>query len=164
MPTILQILRRMRRAPAFTAVTLLTLAIGIGANIAIFSVVNTVLLRPLPYLDPDALIGVWQTAPGVNIAELNASPATYFTYREEGQSFEDIGLWTIGSTSTTGRGVPEEVPSLNVTDETLPLLRAVPAHGRLFRREDNLPGAPDTVMLFYGYFLRGFGGDPKILG
>ena len=164
MPTILQILRRMRRAPAFTAVTLLTLAIGIGANTAIFSVVNTVLLRPLPYPDPDALIGVWQTAPGVNIAELNASPATYFTYREEGQSFEDIGLWSIASTSVTGRGSPEEVPSLNVTDGTLPLLRAVPTHGRLFRREDDLPGAPETVMLSYGYFQRGFGGDPKILG
>jgi len=154
----------MRRTPLFTGVTLLTLAIAIGANTAIFSVVNTVLLRPLLYAEPDALIGVWQTAPGANIAELNASPATYFTYRDEGQSFKDIGLWAIGSTSVTGRGAPEEVPSLNVTDGTLPLLRAAPAHGRLFRREDDLAGAPDTVMLSHGYFLRGFGGDPKILG
>ncbi len=164
MLTILQILRRMRRAPAFTAITLLTLAVGIGANTAIFSVVNTVLLRPLPYPDPEMLIGVWQTAPGVNIAELNASPATYFTYREEGQSFEDIGLWSIGSTTVNGLGQPEEVASLSVTDGTLSLLRAVPVYGRLFRREDDQPRVPDTVMLSYGYFRRKFGADPKIVG
>lgn len=127
MSTFVNVLRRMRRAPLFTAVTLLTLGIGIGANTAIFSVVNTVLLRPLPYPDPDSLIGVWQTAPGIGIAELNASPATYFTYREEGKSFEDIGLWETGSANITALAQPDQVPTLVVTDATLTVLRVVPA-------------------------------------
>ncbi|WP_051670243.1 ABC transporter permease [Bryobacter aggregatus] len=160
----IQSFRRMRRAPLFTAVTLLTLAIGIGANTAIFSILNTVLIRPLPYPQPDALVGVFQTAPGVQIEELNASPATYFTYREEGRSFEDIGMWSGSSSSITGTGEPEQVDGLLVTDATLPLLRARPALGRLFSRVDDQPGSPHTMMLSYGYFQRRFGGDPKIIG
>src|SRR5690348_16879546 len=87
------VLRRLRRSPMFTLMTLLTLAVGIGANTAIFSVVNGVLLKPLPYPEPDRLVGVWHTAPGLNIQQLNSSPASYFTYREEGRSFQENGLW-----------------------------------------------------------------------
>ena len=88
------VLRRLGRAPMFTVLTLVTLAIGIGANTAIFSVVDGVLLKPLPYPQPEELVGVWHTAPGVNITDLNSAPSLYFTYREEGRTFQDVGLWT----------------------------------------------------------------------
>src|SRR3954470_10167472 len=104
-------MRRLGRAPLFTFLTLLTLAIGIGANTAIFSVINSVLLKPLPYPDPDRLAGVWHSAPGLNIPLLNSSPATYFTHREEGRTFQDTGLWTTSSITITGKAEPEQVPS-----------------------------------------------------
>src|SRR5271154_5382851 len=96
------VLRRLVHAPTFTGMTLLTLAIGIGANTAIFSVIEGVLLKPLPYPQPEELIGVWHTAPGVNIALLNASPSMYFIYREQSRTFQEVGLWNYGSASVTG--------------------------------------------------------------
>src|ERR1017187_8798092 len=93
------VLRRLMRSPMFTAITLITLAVGIGANTAIFSVVSGVLLKPLPHPDPARLVPVWQTAPGLDVKDLNASPATYFLYREEGRTFQDIGLWRRDSLS-----------------------------------------------------------------
>ena len=103
------VLRRLGRSPMFTVTSVLTLAIGIGANTSIFSVVNGVILKPLPYRDADRLVGVWHKAPGLNLPQLNASPATYFTYREEGKTFEDIGLWRRESASVTGISEPEQV-------------------------------------------------------
>jgi hypothetical protein len=158
------ILRRLRRAPAFTAITLVTLAVGIGANTAMFSVIYSVLLKPLPYPAPESLVGVWQTAPGLSIKEINASPATYFTYREEGRTFEDIGLWQYYSVSATGLAEPEQIQSLGVTDGVLAVLGVQPAIGRWFTRKDDSPGSPDTVILMHGYWKRQFGGDPGVLG
>src|SRR5438093_3872337 len=89
-----QVLRRLARAPMFTAVTLLTLAIGIGANTAVFSVIEGVLLKPLPYSHPESLVSVMHTAPGINVKDLPVSPSCYFIYREQGRTFEDIALWT----------------------------------------------------------------------
>ena len=86
-----QVIRRLGRAPLFTAVTLFTLAIAIGANTVIFSVVDGVLLKPLPYPHPEELIGVWHTAPGINIKDLNMSPSIYFIDREQNTTFQDIG-------------------------------------------------------------------------
>jgi hypothetical protein len=91
----------------FTVITLLTLAIGIGANTAIFSVLNGVLLKPLPYPDPDRLVAVWETAHLQGMPEVNASPSTYFTFREESRTFQDIGIWHNDSVSITGTGEPE---------------------------------------------------------
>src|SRR5687767_2883522 len=85
--------RRLLRAPLFTSVAALTLALGIGANTAIFSVVRGVLLKPLPFHEPDRLVGVWHSAPGLGIPRLNQGPATYILYRESGNTFEDIALW-----------------------------------------------------------------------
>ncbi len=158
------IVRRLMRSPMFSVITLLTLAIGIGANTAIFSVVSGVLLKPLPYPDSDRLVGVWQTAPGLGIKDLNASPATYFTYRDEAQTFQDIGLWRTDSVSVTGIAEPEQVDALFVTDGTLPILGVQPIRGRWFTRKDDLPGSPDTVMLSYGYWQRRFGGDASVIG
>jgi predicted permease len=159
-----QLLRRLRRAPLFTAITLLTLAIGIGANTAIFSVVRGVLLKPLPYPEGNALVGVWEKAPGLGISRLEASPATYFTYREENHTLEDIGMWRRDSVSVTGVSEPEQIRALDVTDGILPLLRVQPVLGRRFSRQDDTSGSPRTVILTYGYWQRRFGGDRGVLG
>lgn len=158
------VLRRLLRARLFTAVTLLTLAIGIGANTAIFSVVNGVLLKPLPFRDSDRLVSVWQTVQGLGIPEINACPATYFLYREESRTFEDIGLWRNESATVTGLAEPERVPTLALTDGTLPVLGVKPALGRIFSRQDDSPGAARTAMISWGYWQRRFGGDPAVLG
>ncbi len=158
------VLRRLAHAPMFTAIVLITLAIGIGANTAIFSVLNGVLLKPLPYPDADRLVAIWETAHLQGMQEVNASPATYFTFREENRTFQDVGLWRRDSANITGSGEPEQVESLDVTDGLLPLLGAAPIRGRWFTRKDDLPGSPKTVILTYGYWQRKFGGDPSALG
>jgi predicted permease len=159
-----QVLRRLGRAPMFTAITLITLAAGIGANIVIFSVLEGVLLKPLPYPDPDRLIGVWHSAPGINIKDLNMAPSVYFIDREQSTTFQDIGAYDGDSFSVTGTGEPQQVHGLKVTDGTLPLLGVVPALGRLFTRQDDSPEAPDTVLISYGYWREKFGGDPAVIG
>ncbi|HKV28763.1 MAG TPA: ABC transporter permease, partial [Candidatus Acidoferrales bacterium] len=120
----------------FTFITLLMLAAGVGANIAVFSVLEGVLLKPLPYPHPEQLVGVWLTAPGVNLLDATLSPADYFIYREQNQTFEDIGLWNPDSDTVTGVGEPEQVRALDVTDGTLAILDVKPALGRLFSRAD----------------------------
>ncbi len=159
-----QLFRRLIAAPGFTAIALITIAAGIGANSTIFGVVDGVLLKPLPYPQPDRLISVAHKAPGLNITDLPASPSTYFTYRDQSHSFADIGLWTEDSVSITGLAEPEQVPALDVTDGTLPLLGVHPVRGRLFTRKDDAPGAPETALLSYGYWQHRFGGDPSIVG
>ena len=158
------VLRRFTRAPMFTAIALLTLAIGIGANTAVFSVVNGVLIKPLPYPNSDELVGVWHSAPGVNIPKLNVSPTMHFTYREEGQTFREFGLWSNGGVTITGQAEPEQVRSIDVTDGTLQALGVAPAVGRWFTKEDDTPGTPETVMLMPGYWHRRFGGDQSVVG
>ncbi|HEX5413586.1 MAG TPA: ABC transporter permease [Terriglobia bacterium] len=157
-------LRQLRRNPGSTVVAVLTLAVGIGASTAIFSVVDGVLLKPLPYPHPDRLVGVWQTAPGINITDLDASPGTYFIYREQSRTFEDIGIYQGDSVNVTGSAQPEHVQALDVTDGLLPLLGVSPKLGRSFTRADDLPGSPETVMLTYGYWMRKFGGDASVVG
>jgi predicted permease len=159
-----QAFRRLGRAPLFTAITLITLAAGVGANTVVFSVLEGVLLKPLPYPRPDELVGVWHTAAGFNMKELNMAPSNYFIYREQGQSFQDIGIYQDDSVSITGTSEPEQVAALNVTDGVLPLLGIQPVVGRVFRREDDLPGAPEAAVLTYGYWQRKFGGDPGVVG
>ena len=156
--------RRLVAAPLFTVVALLTLAIGIGANTAIFSVVKGVLLKPLPYDEPDRLVGVWHTAPGFGFDVLNSGPATYFTYLEEGRSFEESGLYTGGSVTITGLAEPERVDVLRVTYGVLPALRVRPVVGRTFNVRDDSPGTPETVVLSYAYWQRKFAGDPQAVG
>src|SRR5580658_3625179 len=159
-----QVLRRLSRAPMFTAITLLTLAIGVGANTVIFSVIEGVLLKPLPYPHAEQLIGVWHTAPGLNMDELNMCPAIYFIDREQNTSFVDIGAYNGDSFNVTGTGEPEHVPGMDVTDGTLPLLGVTPALGRLFTRQDDTPSAPATVLLSYAYWQQKFGGATSVIG
>jgi predicted permease len=159
-----QVARRLGRAPLFTALTLITLAIGVGANTVIFSVVEGVLLKPLPYPHSEQLIGVWHTAPGINIKELNMCPSIYFIDREQNTTFQDIGAYNGDAFNVTGAGAPEHVRGLDVTDGTLPLLGVQPAVGRLFTRSDDLPGAPQTVLLSYSYWQQKFGGASSVIG
>jgi putative ABC transport system permease protein len=165
--TMVPILRRFSRAPMFTATVLLTLAIGIGANTAVFSVVNGVLIKPLPYPTSEELIGVWHSAPGIpgfKEGTINITPTMYFTYRDEGRVFQDLGVWSSGGVTVTGLSEPEQVRSLNVTHGVLNALRVDPALGRWFSRDDDTPGAPETVILTHGYWQRRFGGDRSVIG
>src|SRR5438552_2971870 len=159
-----QIVRRLVQFPVFTSVAVFTLAIGIGANSAIFAVVYGVLLKPLPYPHPDDLVAVDHTAPGVNIQSAGAAPFLYFTYREQSKSFQDIGMWQGSTVSVTGVAEPEQIPVVDVTEGVLPVLGVKPALGRLFTRADDAPGSPETVILTHGYWQLRFGGEASTIG
>jgi predicted permease len=161
-------LRALRRGPTFTGVALLTLAIGIGANTAVFSVVNSVLLKPLPYPDPDRLVAVWHTAPGApGVASvsggLRLSLSMYATYAKEKRAFDAIGVWAPTSLTVTGLAEPEQVRGVLVTDGTLQALNVPPLVGRWLAAADDKV-VSDTVMLGYGYWQRRFGGDRSAIG
>jgi putative ABC transport system permease protein len=157
-------LRQLRRNPGFAAVAVITLALGIGATTAIFSVIDGVLLKPLPYPHPEQLVALWLTAPGINTKDLNPSLATYFVFRDQNRTFQDIGLYTGVSRNVTGHGEPEHVAGLDVTYGLLRTLGVRPMLGRSFAWSDDEPGSPDTVMLTYGYWRHKFGGDRAVIG
>lgn len=159
-----QILRRLRRTPMFTFVTLITLAAGVGANTAVFSVLENVLLKPLPYPRSGELVGVWHVAQALHNTELNMAPSNYFIYREQNCTFQDIGIYHGDSVSVTGVAEPEQVRTLNVTDSVLPILGIPPLLGGVFDRADTTNGSPDVVILTYGYWRRKFGGDRFVIG
>lgn len=159
-----QALRRLRRAPLFTFLTLLMLAAGVGANVAVFSVLEGVLLKPLPYPHPQQLVGVWLTAPGVNLVHAQMAPSCYFIFREQGQAFQSLGIYQDDSASITGIAEPEQVPATDVTQEVLPILGAHAVVGRLFSPADDSSGAPKTIVLSYAYWQRKFGGSPSAVG
>jgi putative ABC transport system permease protein len=158
------VLRRLLHSPLFTVVTLLTLAIGIGANTAIFSVVDGILLKPLPFAEPGRLVGLWHTAKGINLNEVNLCPSLYFTYREQARSFTDVGAYNGGSVSVTHITKPEQVSAMFASDGVLPLLGVQPALGRFFTRRDDMDGSPRTAILAYGYWRNRFGGSPSAIG
>jgi ABC-type antimicrobial peptide transport system permease subunit len=160
-----QVLRRLGRTPLFTVVTLLTLAAAIGANTAVFSVLESVLLKPLPYVKSEELVTVSHSAPGMNIKDLvTTGPASYFIYRERNTAFQDVGMYINDQVTVTGMAEPERVTSLRTTDGMIPLLGIAPMLGRTFNRQDATVGSADTAMLTYGYWQRKFGGDAGIVG
>ncbi len=156
--------RRLARAPLFFAIAVLTVAVGIGANTAIFSVIEGVLLKPLPYPHPEELIELDHNAPGMNIKDAGAAPFLYFTYRDDGRAFRQVGLWDDDSVSVTGLAEPEQVDGVDVTDGVLPILGVQPVLGRLFSRRDDSPGSPETVVLTFGYWKAKFGGARSVIG
>jgi len=159
-------LRRLRKAPAFTAAVILTLALGIGANIAIFGVIDSILIRPLAYPNAEKLVGVWHTtsgAPGLP-ESMSCSASMYFTYRDENRIFEQFGLWNNSGASVTGIAEPELPRTLFVTYGVLEAVGVKPLLGRWFSQEDDAPGSAETIMLTYGYWQRRFGGDASIVG
>jgi len=156
-------LRSLARKPGFMAVVVLTLALGIGANTAIFSVVNAVLLRPLPYPNAAALVSVGHTTVRSG-DELPSAPYLYFTYRDQNRTLAGVGLWRTAASNVTGQGTPEQVQALAVTSEVLSILGVAPLLGRTFSRPDDEPGGRATVILTYGYWQRRFGGDASVVG
>jgi putative ABC transport system permease protein len=158
------VFKRLIRLPMFTALTVTTLALGIGANTAIFSVLEGVLLKPLSFRQPDQLVAMNHVAPGVNIPELGTAAFLYLTYRDEKRVFQDVAMWNTETVSVTGLAEPEEVPSLHVTEGFLPILGVPASLGRVFTPKDDSPGAPNTVLLTYAYWQARFGGNPSAVG
>jgi len=156
--------RSLGRTPGITAAVIATLSVGIGANTAIFSVVNGVLLKPLPYPNASALVSVGHLGGANADDELPSAPYLYFTYREQNRTLAGIGLWRTAASNVTGLDRPEQVQTLLVTSDILPVLGVPPLAGRSFNEEDDAPGAPPTVILTYGYWQRRFGGDASVLG
>ncbi len=162
-------LRVLGRSKAFTAAVLLTLAIGIGANTAVFTVLDSVLLRPLAYPDPDELVAVRQVAPGAaGLASMTdgllLSDSMYFTYSEQNRAFQSFGVWTQGTANVTGSFDPEQVRTMLVTDGVLETLGVPPAAGRWLSKADQQPGARQKVMLTWKYWQRRFGGAASVIG
>jgi predicted permease len=161
--------RRLRKSPGFAVTVLLTLAIGIGANTTVFSVINGVLLKPLPYPDPQQLISLRLTAPGApGLAEfrdeLRLSASMYFTFARHNRTFQSIGVWQPAAASITGVPQPEQVDTALITDGILQTLDVPPIAGQWLTAADQDPHAKGRVMLSYGYWQRRFGGDPNVAG
>ena len=162
-------LRTLRHNPVFAVVGLLTIAIGIGANAAVFSVVNSVLLKPLNYPKAEELVALHQIAPGAEgLADfengLLLSPSMYFTYAEQNRTFQSLGVWVTGTANVTGLAEPEQVRTVDVSDGVLQALGTPPEVGRWFSAADQVPGGPETAILSYGYWQRRFGGDRSVIG
>jgi predicted permease len=161
--------RRLLRSPGFAITVVLTLAIGIGANTAVFSVLNSVLIRPLPYPEPQQLISLHLNAPGApGLAdfrdELRMSPSMYLTFAAHNNSFQSIGVWQSGTASITGIAQPEQVNTALITDGVLQTLDVPAAIGQWLNVADQDPHGAQRVMLSYGYWQRRFGGDPSVVG
>ena len=157
--------RSLRRAPVFTLVAALTLALGIGATTAVFTVVHGVLIKPLPFRDSDALVSLKHTSKDVNGGPpYGLSLSLFLSYTQENRSFEQLGVWSRGTEHVTDGVLPEEVTTLNVSAGTLRALAVPPAMGRWFSEDDQAPDSPETVMLMDGYWARRFGRDPSIIG
>src|SRR5271163_1161689 len=162
-------LRTFCKSPGFTVVAILTLAIGIGGNAAVFSVMNGVLLKPLNYPHAEELVSLHQVAPGAaGLASfengLLLSPSMYFTYAEQNRSFQSLGVWDTGTANVTGLAEPEQVRVVDVSDGVLQALGVGPEVGRWFSAVDQVPRGPARVMLSYGYWQRRFGGDRSAIG
>jgi predicted permease len=161
--------RALARSKSFTIVAVATLAIGIGATTAVFSVVDAVLLKPLPYPDADRLVAIWHDAPGAPgltavAGGLQISPSMLVTYQDENRSFDKIGVWAPSRINVTGLAEPEQVAGVLVTSQALEAFGIPPLLGRWIGLEDEPPSAPRVAMLSYGYWQDRFGGDASVVG
>ena len=157
-------LRALGRSPALAFVIVASLAIGIGANTAIFSVVNALLLKPLPYPDPDRLVILWLRSPGINIPQDWPSPGQYIDIQTQSRSFEEMSISRGRGGTLLGLERPERVEALATSSSLFRLLGAKPLYGRLLLPEDDTPGKPAVVVLSHAFWQRLFGGDPTVVG
>src|ERR1700749_3531418 len=162
------VFRRLRRSPGFAVTVLLTLAIGIGANTAVFSVLNSVLLRPLPYPEPQDLVSLHLNAPGAPglaefRSELRLSASMYFTFARHNRTFQSMGVWGPGTASITGLAQPEQVDTAQISDGILETLNVPAFRGQWLTTADQDPHGLGRVMLSYGYWQRRFGGDLGVI-
>jgi putative ABC transport system permease protein len=153
--------RMLLKRPGLTLIASLTIALGIGANTAIFSVVNAVLLRPLPYDEADRL--VYLTERRENAETMSISHPDFVDWREQNRVFESIGVYNFGNYNLTTGGEPEQLRAGQVSADLFTALRVNPALGRLFTKEDDRSGAPGVVVLSYELWQRRFSGDPNVL-
>ena len=162
-------LRRLSNSPGFTMTVILTLAIGIGANTAVFSVINGVLIRPLPYPEPENLVALNLKAPGApGLADfrdgLRLSASMYLTFAAHNRAFQSVGVWQPATANVTGLAQPEQVNTALVSDGVLQTFAVAPAVGRWLDATDQDPKGAKRVMLGYGYWQRRFGGDRSVIG
>jgi putative ABC transport system permease protein len=160
-------LRMLAKNPGFTFIAVLTLALGIGANTAIFSVVNAVLLRPLPFAEPDRLVDIWHTPPQASfpgIPIFSVSPANFLDWRARSQAFEGMSAYGFGTYTITGTGHPEAIPTVAATSGFFSILRAQPILGRTFFPEEELPGRDHEVILSHKFWRSRFSGDHNVIG
>ncbi len=163
-PVLRPLARAFGRNPGFVLIAVLTLAAGIGANAAIFSVVNAVLIRPLPYPEPDRVVAVWHTAPGLEMPQFELSDASYLLYRQRNRVLEDLGIYWDGAQTLTGDGEPKRVGASGLTASVFSVLRAQAALGRTLQAADERRGAPKVAVLSHALWQSRFGGDPEVLG
>ncbi|HXO38447.1 MAG TPA: ABC transporter permease, partial [Candidatus Acidoferrum sp.] len=156
--------RAFAKSPGFTVAAILSLAIGIGANTAIFSITSALLLRPLPYKDADRLVIMWNTSPGLGITRDWFSSAQYFDIKNNHHGLEQVGLAIGGNYNLTGEGEPERVGVVRVSNNLLSMLGAQPAQGRLFTPDDDRYGGPNVVILGYGIWARRYASNPQMVG
>ena len=156
--------RTLRRSPGLTLVIVASLAIGIGANTAVFSVVNALLIKPFPYPDPDRLAVLWLRSPGINIPQDWPSPGQYTDIKNENHSFEAITMSQGRSGTLLGLSEAQRVEALMTTHGLFDLLGAKPFKGRLLQAGDEVAGKHTVVVLSHGFWTRAFGGDPDIVG
>lgn len=160
-------LRMLRRQPGFAAMVIITLALGIGANTALFSVVNAVLLQPLPYHEPDRLVRVWSARPEDGVTHGTTSTLDLQDWFEQNASFEDIGGYPalhMRGFVLTGQDRPEEIATSYVAEGFFETLAAAALHGRTIERRDHVDGSNTVVVLSYGAWRRRYGADPSIVG
>jgi putative ABC transport system permease protein len=155
-------MRKLWKSPGFTIVTVLTLALGIGANTAMFSVVNSVLLRPLPYKDSDRIVVVWEKPPKGR--QNSVSAANFLDWREQNRVFEHLVAISIGGANISGKDIPERVDTMRTSWDVFELLGIRPSLGRGFSPLDDGPGAPHVAVISHQLWRRKFGGDPGVVG
>jgi hypothetical protein len=156
--------RMLRRSPGFTAVAIVTLALGIGANAAIFSVVNTVLLQPAALRDPDRVVFIWETYANRNISRGGAAPPEFLEWRTMNHSFEELSAARPGFFTLTGNGEPEQLWGMKVSANFFHMLGVIPAQGRDFFPGEDQPGHDQEVLLSYRLWERRYGGDASLVG
>ena len=156
--------RLLRRSPMFTTVTVLTLGLGIGATTAIFSLINAVLFRPLPFSNPDQLVMVWEDASFIGFPRNTPAPANYVDIKAQSRTLKDLAALDSGSFNLTGDAEPERVEARGVTANFFPLLGTIPIIGRSFTLEEDTPQGPKVVMLSYSLWQSRYGGDQSVVG
>ncbi|MGC2301306.1 MAG: ABC transporter permease, partial [Acidobacteriaceae bacterium] len=157
-------LRVFRKSPAFSVAAILSVAIGVGATVAVFSVVNALLLKPLPYADAERLVILWNTSPGLNITQDWFSTAQYFDIKNGHHGLEEVALAIGGNENLTGTGDPERVGTIHVTGNLFGMLGVQPGLGRLLQPWEDEPGHAATAVVSYGMWTRRFNADRRVLG
>ncbi len=157
-------IRMLLKQPGFTLVAVITLALGIGANTAIFSLVNSILLRPLPFREPDRVVRMLQASPKLGLTSWGVSQADFAAYREENRTFESIAIYNTAATNLTGAGEPERLPIATVTADFFKVFGVSPLLGRTFAEGEDVKGKNQVCVISHAFWQRRFGGDPSVVG